>query len=228
MRINKYLSLSGLGSRRKVEELIKDGSIRLNDKIVTNMGQQIEENDEVFFKGKILSLIPSHLTIAFNKPKGCLCSKNDPLGRALIYDYIPQKYSNLNYIGRLDYNSRGLLLLTTDGDFVQKLCSPKSQISRTYRVKLSKPIKESHIAMLAKGISIDNVRYRPIQVRSERKVAYFTLTEGKNREIRHIMETLFYRVGDLQRVSFGSIILKELGISEGKFRFIDAHKFFLN
>ena len=217
MRINKYLSQSGLGSRRKVEELIHDGLVSVNGEIIQDLSIKISDQDQVKCRGKLLKPRTNYITIAFNKPKGCLCSKDDPLGRPLIYDFLPFKYHHLNYVGRLDYNSRGLLLLTSDGELLKNLNSPKNQVPKVYRVKIHKPMKEAHVKTLEKGMYLNGFRYHPIRVKTEGTTVYLTLSEGKNREIRKIMEALFYQVYDLKRVAIAHLKLSRLEISEREF-----------
>jgi 23S rRNA pseudouridine2605 synthase len=217
MRINKYLARCGKGSRRGVESLILEGKVSVNGKIVTALSQEVQEGDAVKLQGKICLLPRQSTHIIFNKPPGFLCSKSDPQERLLIYDKLPKEFVRLHYVGRLDYASRGLLLLTDDGELSQNLCLPKNQVPKTYWVQLSKKLSDEDQAKLRKGMRLsDGLKTKPAKVKVRGPWAEITLTEGKNREIRRMMQDLGYGVQDLQRVSFGNLALGSL--KEGKHR----------
>ena len=217
MRINKYLARCGKGSRRGVETFIREGNVTINGKVVTELSQEVKAGDAVKLQGKICLLPRQSTHIIFNKPPGFLCSKSDPQERLLIYDKLPREFARLHYVGRLDYQSRGLLLLTDDGELSQNLCLPKNQISKTYWVQLSRKLSEEDQTKLRQGIRLsDGLKTKPAKVKVRGTWAEITLTEGKNREIRRMMQDLGYGIQDLQRVSFGNLVLGSL--KEGKHR----------
>ena len=158
MRLNKFLSNSGVASRRKCDEIIKEGKVFVNGRQVTELGTQInEKKDKVTVEGKKISLPSSFVYIKFNKPKGYACTAHDEKGRKTIYDLIPSE-ERLFSIGRLDYDTEGLLLLTNDGDFANKVAHPKYSIEKEYRVSVEGEIKESELAVMRKGVVVNGER----------------------------------------------------------------------
>lgn len=224
MRLNKYIASSGFSSRRKAEEYILNGRVRINGNIVKDLSTQIDViNDVVTIDNKILHSSPSNqkIYLMFNKPKGCICSASDEKGRKTIFDII-----NLNVrlfsVGRLDYNTEGLLLLTNDGDLAYKLAHPSFDIEKTYIARIKGLVTESEINLLRQGVIIDKKnRTKPAKIkimeksREETKIE-ITISEGKNRQIHKMFEAIKKEVKSLKRISFGSLNLS--GVSRGKCR----------
>ncbi len=228
MRLNKYLAQCGVCSRRKADLLIQDGKVTINRKVVTELGTEVGDDDVVFVDGKKVLPVTHFEYVMFNKPKGCITSTSDEKGRKTVYDYLDASYveKRLLPVGRLDYDSEGLLLFTNDGDLAYKLTHPSNEISKTYIVKIEGEIAESDLAILRKGVVVDGVRYAHSKVKVSEvehvkvKDGEKTLTrleviifEGKNREIRRMFEAVEKNVVFLKRVAIGDLRLG--GLSRG-------------
>lgn len=229
MRINKFISLCGIASRRAADELVADGRVQVNGETVTDLGHQVDEtSDQVTVDGKIAKLPKKTTTILFHKPPGCVCTKDDPQGRRTVYDYLPPAYQQLKYVGRLDLQSRGLLLFTDDGELLHRLTHPSFEIPRSYFVWTTRPLSENAAQKLVDGVDIRD-REDPdareeiafaTDVYLENGFAELVLTEGKNREIRRMMRAVGYEIKDLKRVSYCRIQLGDL--AAGEFRDLTA------
>ncbi len=220
MRINKYIASLGVCSRRKADELIMQGKVKLNGKIVSNLGIDLSEKDKLEIDGKILSNSENLVYFMLNKPKAVICSSSDEKGRKTVLDLV--KTSERIYpIGRLDYDSEGLILLTNDGNLAYKLTHPKMQIPKTYIVKIKGDIKESELAVLRNGVKIGDVKYNKCKIKVLQKDKNCTkleiiLTEGKNREIRNMLDFIGKDIALLKRVSIADLRLGSL--NRGEFR----------
>ncbi|MGN0796337.1 MAG: pseudouridine synthase [Christensenellales bacterium] len=224
IRLNKYLADSGVCSRRKADELISEGRVAINSKKVTELGTMVnEDNDTVTVDKRKVTPVKELTYIMFNKPKGCVTTVSDDLGRKTVFDFIDLK-KRLFPVGRLDYDSEGLLLLTNDGELAQKLTHPSSEIPKNYIVKIEGEIVESDLAIIRKGVTIDGEKFGRAKV----KVTGFengltrlevTIFEGKNREIRRMFSAVEKNVVFLKRVSIGNLRLG--GLSRGKYRFLN-------
>jgi len=211
MRLNKYLALCGLGSRRSVEGLIKSGDVQVNGLVTTDLSYRICEGDQLQVHGKPVQPPRRYTYLMMHKPVGAICTQNDPQDRTTIYHYLPSGYGKLRYVGRLDLQSRGLLLMTDDGDLVHRLTHPSFEIPRSYLVWTSRPLSAADRQALIRGVDIGNDEIgKALSIKVEGKKAEITLTEGKNREIRRMMDALEHRVEDLKRVSWGSLRLGQL------------------
>ena len=215
-RIAKKIARSGLCSRRKAENLILDGKVMLNNKVVRQCNINVNDTDLILINGKPLPKKSLTRLWLFYKERGYLVTENDPQGRPTIFDKIKLKTNfRLISVGRLDINSEGLLLLTNDGEFARKLELPSSGMSRIYRVRVYGIVKEQDLSLLKNGITIDKIRYGSISTKLEKQKnsnAWVTmeLKEGKNREIRKIMSFFGYRVNKLIRISYGPFTLKSM------------------
>ena len=223
MRINKYISLCGIASRCAAEALVTEGRVEVNGEVVTDLGHQVdEEKDEVLIDGKPAKLPRKTTTILFHKPPGCVCTKEDPQGRRTVYDYLPPGFQHLKYVGRLDLQSRGLLLFTDDGELLHRLTHPSYEIPRSYYVWTTKPLSETAAQKLVDGVDIRDEE----DPNAEEEIAFATdvylengfaelvLIEGKNREIRRMMRAIGYEIRDLKRVSYCQIQLGDLPAGE--------------
>jgi 23S rRNA pseudouridine2605 synthase len=207
-RIAKYLAAAGICSRRQGEELIAAGRIKLNDQIVTTPATFVDDGDVVSFDNRTVRLTGLRKVWAFYKPAECITSRVDPEGRKTIYDILPPSFQNIRYVGRLDYLSEGLLLLTNDGALVRHLELPSHRIPRVYRVRVYGTVKPDLVKKLADGMTIEGVHYQGIHAEIEASEGRntwikMTLIEGKNREIRNIMTYLGYKVNRLMRIGYG-------------------------
>ncbi len=220
MRINKFIANKGICSRRKADELIKEGKVKVNGKLVIELGLDVNEKDNVEIDG-IESLESQNLVyFMLNKPKGYICSSSDEKGRKTVLDLVKTK-ERIYPVGRLDYDSEGLIILTNDGDLAFKLTHPKMQVSKTYVVKIKGQIKESELAVLRAGVKIGDVKYNKCKVKVIATDKNWTklsivLFEGKNREIRNMLDFIGKEVILLKRVAISE--LKLGGLSRGEFR----------
>lgn len=206
MRINKYIARSGFCSRREAENFIVTGQVTINGETVTSLHYQVEENDVVSIGSNILKHEETKLYM-FYKPRSCLTSKSDPDNRALIYDHMPRLLNNLNPIGRLDFNSEGLLLLTNNGELKREYELPLNKFKRVYRVRFFGKLTNDNIKRIKAGLNIKGINYNVKDVILEKEGinswCSVILTEGKNREIRNIFEYLNLSVNRLIRISYG-------------------------
>ncbi|MCA3270155.1 MAG: rRNA pseudouridine synthase [Alphaproteobacteria bacterium] len=217
-RIAKMLAARGVASRRGVEALIAEGRVRVNGAVVTTPATLLDGTEYITVDNAVVagSALPLKL-YRFHKPKGCLTTEKDPEGRKTIYDLLPPDLPRLQPIGRLDYNSEGLLLMTTSGGLKRFFELPKNALERCYRVRVHGRVEPEALESLKEGITIDGVRYEPILAEFERQQGAnawlnFTLHEGKNREIRKVCEALGYTVNRLIRTRYGGFSLGTLPI----------------
>lgn len=221
MRLNKFLSNSGVASRRKCDELIKEGKVFVNGKQVKELGTVVnEKKDKVTVEGKVISLPSSFVYIKLNKPKGYACSASDEKGRKTIYDLIDCD-ERLFSIGRLDYDTEGLIILTNDGDFANKVAHPKYNIEKEYRVTIEGDIKESELAVMRKGVVIDGERMPSARVEKLSQDDKYTklsvvINEGQNRQVRRMFEAIGKSIRLLKRVRIGQVRLG--GLSRGDYK----------
>ena len=221
IRLNKFLASCGVASRRKSDELIASGKIMVNGKIVTEAGVTInEKKDKVIFDGKELSLPSSFVYIKLNKPKGYICSASDERGRKTIYDLIKTD-ERLFSVGRLDYDTEGLIILTNDGDFANKIAHPSFSLEKEYQVTVEGKILESELAVMRKGAVVDGERMPPAKVKVigvEEKTTKLSviINEGQNRQVRRMFEAIGKVIILLKRVRIGDVKLG--GLSRGEYR----------
>ena len=224
MRINKFLASSGLGSRRKCEEFITGGRVMINGKVETNLAFDVSEKDKVLFDGKPVCPPTEFTYLMMHKPKGYLTTVTDDRNRKTVMELLPDEYKNLMPVGRLDYNSEGLLLFTNNGDIAQKIMRPQRQVIKTYSVKVEGEVSEIDAKEMEKGVTlVDGTKFKECKVRvleiKERKTKLeVSITEGKNREIRKIFDHFGYNVIFLKRVSIGKIKLG--GLTRGTCRLL--------
>jgi len=221
IRLNKFLSSCGVASRRHSDELIIQGKVMVNGKVVTTPGVTVNERkDKVVFDGKELSLPSSFVYIKLNKPKGYICSASDEKGRKTIYDLIDTE-ERLFSIGRLDYDTEGLIILTNDGDFANKVGHPSNSIEKEYQVTVEGKILESELAVMRKGAVVDGKRMPPARVKIlsvEEKFSKLSvvINEGQNRQVRRMFEAIGRVIILLKRVRIGDVKLG--GLSRGEYR----------
>lgn len=220
MRINKYLASCGIASRRKAEDLIINGKVKINGKLVNNLGTDVKEHDIVTVNDNIAEIPQSFEYYMLNKPKGYVCSANDDRNRKIVTDLIPTS-TRIYPVGRLDYDSQGLLLLTNDGDLTFKLTHPKGNVSKTYIVKIEGSISNKEINFLKNGVVIDGVKLRKCNIKNlgfenNQTKLEIIIYEGRNREIRKMLESVNKTVVMLKRTKIGE--LKLGGLNRGEFR----------
>lgn len=221
MRINKFLASSGLASRRKAEEYIKAGKVVVNDKVCTNLATDILETDIVKVNGQAILKPEVFEYYMLNKPKGYVCSNKDDRGRKTVINLIDTA-SRIFSVGRLDYDSEGLLILTNDGDLTYKLTHPKHEIKKTYIVRIEGQISKEEIGILKKGAIIDKgIHLSPCEIQvlsfdDKQTRLEVIIHEGKNREIRKMFESINKNVCFLKRTKIEKLSLG--GLNRGEYR----------
>ncbi|MBN1577681.1 MAG: rRNA pseudouridine synthase [Chitinispirillaceae bacterium] len=233
IRLNRYLAQCGLGSRRKCDALIAAGHIYCNGKPVTAMGLQLNPaSDRIEYRGKQVRCISAPEYLAYNKPLEIMVTADDPQGRMTVYRALAaaggRDVRHLRYVGRLDYQSAGLLLLTNDGDLIHALTHPRFHIKKVYHVKVERRLAPEEIAALLDGIDSEGQRLHAAAIReislheAQRQQHWYEvdLYEGKNRQLRRMFEALSIRVGRIRRVQFGSVKLG--GLLPGEVRPLTA------
>ena len=222
MRINKFLSQSGLSSRRKCDNFIQDGLIKVNGRIIKDYSYQVKITDIVHYKNKLIESVTEKKYYILYKPKGYICTYDDPKNRKNIYDLLPYDVRIFS-VGRLDYDTTGIILLTNDGDFSNFLCHPKYKIIKKYAVQTKSKITTENIKEINKGILLDSkdkVRAK-IYYKGYEKNKYIWdvhLKEGKNREIKRIFSYYDVEVTTLHRYEFAGLRLNK--IKEGKYKLL--------
>ncbi len=224
-RLQKIIAAAGIASRRKAEQLIAGGLVSVNGQIVSELGSKADpEKDHIRVNGKLLQGPERHIYLLMNKPKGYVTTLRDPQGRPTVMDLLHGVGARVYPVGRLDYASEGLLLLTNDGDFANFLMKAASHVPKTYMVKVAKTPSTAGLDRLRAGLSIasDNgrrVNTSPAKVRLIREADNpwyeVTLVEGRNRQIRRMFEEIGHHVEKIKRVRYGPL---ELDVHPGKFR----------
>lgn len=221
-RLNKYLADCGVGSRRECDKLIADGCVKINGKIAS-LGANVEENDSVSVNGRRVTLKTKNYYIMLHKPKGCVTTVKDDLGRKTVMDFVDIK-ARLFPVGRLDYDTEGLLILTNDGDVANKLTHPKNNVEKVYVARLSGSLTEAERQTLERGVEIDGRKTMPAKVKILAKDEHHTrvevtITEGRNRQVKKMFESVGKEVEFLKRVAEGELRLG--GLQRGKYRFLN-------
>jgi len=221
IRLNKFISDSGLCARRKADELIKSGAVKVNGAIIIDMGTRVKPSDLVTVNGDPISY-QKHLTyILLNKPKDSLCTSDDDKGRKTVFDIIKSPH-RLFSVGRLDRNTTGVLLLTNDGELSSRLTHPSYEIERTYNVSLDKKLTLADARKIASGVELEDGKTGEAEIiilPTDKTKAILTLKEGKNREVRRMFEALGYDVKKLDRKYFAGLSNK--GMKRGEFRILN-------
>lgn len=214
-RIAKIIARAGLCSRRDAERWIADGRVQLDGKVLETAAVVVKPGQSIVVDGQPLPAPQQARLWRFHKPKGVITTRKDPEGRPTVFDGLPSDLPRLEPVGRLDFNSEGLLLFTNDGELKRKLELPSTGWSRRYRVRVHGKVDPAQMKALEKGITVEGINYGPIQARLEHQAASnawlaMTLREGKNREIRRICEHLGLVVNRLIRISYGPFQLGDL------------------
>lgn len=222
MRLQKYLASCGVASRRHAEQMIADGLIQVNGQTITEMGFQVTEEDEVRVRGDIVKPEEEKHYVLYHKPMGEVTTVSDDKGRETVMDHFRDYPVRLYPIGRLDYDSEGLLLLTNDGDLAAKLTHPRHEVDKTYLARVTGKVSAEAVHRLRAGVMLeDGFRTSPAKVQVIREEAFasavlITIHEGHNRQVRRMMEAVGHRVLLLRRVRFGPIDIK--GVAKGTWR----------
>jgi len=221
-RLNKYIASCGVASRRGADALIKNGKVKVNGKVVTELGMTITAKDKVEIDKKQVRQ-ERKTYIVFNKPPGYITTRNDEKGRKTIYDNLPEELRTLRTAGRLDKDSTGLLILTNDGELIQKLTHPKAKVPKIYRVVAEGKITINDLHIFEKGLEIEKgqIAYAEAQIldyENNSTTLDMVLYQGYNRQIRKMLDMVGHPVISLKRTQHGSINLGAL--KKGKFRFM--------
>lgn len=229
MRIAKALALGGIDSRRRCEDFVRDGAVKVNGEVVFDLGRQVDpENDLIEFRGKAL-VFKSLVYYILHKPVGYITTASDPHADRTVFELLPRtlvsstrqprtSHTRVFPVGRLDKDSSGLLLFTNDGELANRLIHPRHQIGKWYQVRLDRAFDPRDGRKLIKGIRLEEGMATVQKVRPlTKRILKVLIAEGKNREVRRIFEKIGYEVVDLARVAFGPIEIKSLQIGDGRF-----------
>ncbi|MBO5229671.1 MAG: rRNA pseudouridine synthase [Clostridia bacterium] len=229
MRVNKYLALCGLGSRRHVETLVTAGRVRLNGVVITDLATLIPDDATVTVDNRPVKPIADKVYILLNKPAGVVSTTYDPQGRPTVLDVLhnnPKQYATLLKsvrlypIGRLDYHTCGLILLTNDGALTKQLTHPSTHVDKLYHATVNRPVTKSELETLSQGVKIDGVMTAPASfayIKHDRMQIQVVIHEGRNRQIRKMFETLGIKVTHLIRLQEGKLSLGNLATGDWKF-----------
>lgn len=217
VRLNKYLADHGVASRRKADEMIDAGQVQVNGRKVFELGVKINpETDKVKVKGRLLVTKPEPLYFVFNKPRNVVTTTSDPEGRPIVLDFFKKVKKRIFPVGRLDWDTEGLLLLTNDGDFAHEISHPTSEITKTYHAKLDGLPTEAKLEKLRRGVSIPGGKVKALAIKRLNKGTQkkdwieIVIQEGKNRQVRKMFEKIGFDVVKLKRVAIGNLKLGSL------------------
>ncbi len=221
MRINKFLADKGVASRRRADEIILAGRITVNG-VVATLGASVEEGDEVRVDGVLLeNSEKKEEYYLMNKPKGVVCTVSDDRGRKTVMDLLPEGVGRVFPVGRLDYSTEGLLILTNDGDLAYRLTHPMTEIPKTYMAKIEGTMTEKDLNPIRSGVELDGALTKKckahiVETHKDYTKVHITITEGKNRQVRRMFEAIGRNVSLLRRVNIGQLSLT--GLDRGKIR----------
>ncbi|WP_432664839.1 pseudouridine synthase [Wukongibacter baidiensis] len=224
MRLQKYIALAGVASRRKAEELISNGRVKVNGEVVTEMGIKVDpEADKVRVDDKEVHISLDKIYVLLNKPVGYVTTLSDEFNRPKVIDLLKEIKERVYPVGRLDYNTSGLLLLTNDGDLTHKITHPSSHIYKTYVCKIKGRITKKEMNLFRNGVDIGGYITAPAKIEllkqyQDNSLVKVIIHEGKNRQIRRMMEAIDHPVITLKRISIGNIELDDLHV--GKWRYL--------
>ncbi|HEL0558992.1 ribosomal large subunit pseudouridine synthase B RluB [Streptococcus equi subsp. zooepidemicus Sz105] len=222
MRINKYIAHAGVASRRKAEELIKRGLVTLNGQVVTDLATTVKSGDLVEIEGSPI-YNEEKVYYLLNKPRGVISSVSDDKGRQTVIDLLPQVKERIYPVGRLDWDTSGLLILTNDGDFTDKMIHPRNEIDKVYLARVKGVVTKESLRPLTRGVVIDGkktkpARYRIIRVEPDknRSIVELTIHEGRHHQVKKMFEVVGHLVDKLSRTQFGSLDVRGLKPGEAR------------
>ena len=224
VRLQKFLAEAGIASRRKAEELIVMGKIQLNGKVVTELGTKVDtQKDVVLYQNKKVEIKQNFVYIMLYKPEGYVTTVKDQFQRPTVMDLLKDVTERVYPVGRLDYDTSGLLLLTNDGDLTYRLTHPKHHIEKTYEAKLFGIPSEQDILKFRRGIIIDGKKTEPATLKILKKEKKYTtvrivIQEGRNRQVRKMCQAIKHPVAQLKRIGTGTLFLKDL--KKGSYRYL--------
>jgi 23S rRNA pseudouridine2605 synthase len=227
-RLQKIMARAGVASRRAAERMILDGRVSVNKKVVSLLGTSADpEADEIRVDGRLIAVEAAKIYLMLNKPRGYVTTLDDPRKRPIVTDLLSDVVERVFPVGRLDYDSEGLLLFTNDGDFALRLQHPRFRVAKTYRVKIEGHLPKGEMQTLCNGIPMEDGLFRPVAVAMERKSRKscwltVTITEGRNRLIRRAFEALGHPVVRLIRVAVSNLSLGDL--NPGSYRHLTRNE----
>jgi 23S rRNA pseudouridine2605 synthase len=215
VRLNKYLAHAGIASRRSAEELIERGKVRIDGQVVNALGTIVPPDARVEVNGKLVQLPSTHTYVIMNKPAGVVTTMSDPAGRRTVAQTLPKSLPRVVPVGRLDYDTSGLLLLTDDGDLANRLLHPRYGVDKTYRATVRGRLSPDEVRYLLEGVKTPEfraaqARLRVVATRRDHSIIDLTIHEGRNRQVRKMFEALGHPVVALERVRFGPLRLGAL------------------
>lgn len=221
MRLQKYMAQCGVASRRRCEEIIREGRVLVNGAPVLEMGARVGEGDVVTLDGKVIAPEERKYYVLYHKPAGEVTTASDPRGRPTVLDRFADFPARLFPVGRLDYDSEGLLLLTNDGALAQRMLHPSGEVGKTYLVRIGGSLPVESVRALRRGVPVDGRPTAPAQVRIIRETPaettlLITIHEGRNRQVRRMLQAVDRQVRLLRRVQFGPLELG--GLARGEWR----------
>lgn len=222
VRLQKVLAAAGIASRRASEILIDEGRVEVNGRIVVEQGMRVNpERDTIRVDGSRIPPPRRHMYLVLNKPRGVVSTMDDPEGRPTLTDYLPRTKERLFHVGRLDTDTEGLIVLTNDGEFANRLAHPRYEVPKTYHVQAAGVMDNKIIKRLEKGVTLDDGRVKPDKVKlvsrgQDRTLLAVTLHEGRNRVVRRMFDTVGHPVDRLSRTAIGPIRLGNLAPGESR------------
>ena len=230
VRLQKYIAMCGVASRRAAEEMIKEGKVKVNGSRITEQGVKVEIGaDKVFVNGKEIKPVNKDYYIMLNKPSGYVTTVKDQFDRPTVIDLLGEEITARVFpVGRLDYETEGLLIMTNDGDFTYKVTHPKHNIDKTYIAVIKGGISIKGLAMLRQGVKLDDgfvtspAQVEMLNADNGHTVIKITIHEGKNRQVRRMFEAVGCKVVELQRISIGKVELGNLPL--GRWRYLTSHE----
>lgn len=229
-RIQKRIAASGIASRRKAEELILEGRVKVNGLVVNNLGTKVGPKDEVTVDDVVVSKLSS-LYLALNKPRGYISTVSDDLGRKTVIDLVPNEFKDFHVfpVGRLDYDTKGIIILTNDGEFMNLMVGPQSGVQKEYLARVKGIVNVSALNRLENGVMINGKMTLPaivslasIDRENSSSLVRITITQGMNHQVKEMFKAVGYEVKKLTRVRFGNIKIDDL--SEGEIRRLTIHE----
>ena len=222
MRINKYIAHAGVASRRNTEELIKNGHVTINGTVVDNLATQVKASDRVEIDGSPI-YNEEKVYYLLNKPRGVISSVSDEKGRKTVVDLLPEVRERIYPVGRLDWDTSGLLILTNDGDFTDKMIHPRNEIDKVYLARVKGIATKENLRPLTRGVMVDGRKTKPahyhivkVDKEKNRSVVELTIHEGRNHQVKKMFEEVGLLVDKLSRIRFGTLDLA--GLRPGEFR----------
>ncbi len=220
VRLQKVIAAAGIASRRASEQLIAEGRVEVNGRIVTEMGRRVDpESDRIRVDGARIPPPRRHMYLVLNKPRGVVSTMDDPEGRPTLSDYLPRTKLRLFHVGRLDTDTEGLILLTNDGEFAHRMAHPSYQVPKTYLAEVEGMLDNTVLRRLEKGVTLDDGPVRPdnvklVQRTETRSLLAITLHEGRNRIVRRMMDSVGHPVRRLSRTAIGPVRLIDRGAGQ--------------